>query len=101
MADSPADRSVTVTRADERSRYEIHVDGALAGFTEYRDEASRIVFTHTEVDDAYQGQGLASALVEAAVTDAASRDLVIVPLCPYTARWLDRHEVSGARIERR
>ena len=96
---SAPESTVEVVRADDSGRYELHVDGQLAGIAEFLDDGERTVFTHTEVDDAFQGQGLGSTLVEGAVTDAVSRNRTIVPQCPYTARWLDRHEVPGARVE--
>ena len=56
-----------VVRNRARSRYEIHVDGAVVGFATYHEDGGRRVFPHTEVDDARQGQGLAGALVRAAL----------------------------------
>ena len=88
----------TVTRNDDASRYEIHVDGALAGFAEYDLRPGAIRFIHTEVDDAFQGQGLAAILAKAALTDAVASDLAIVPLCPYIAKYLTKHEIPGAEI---
>ena len=49
----------TVFDAPESSRFEIHADGRLAGFAQYRmKDAGLIVFTHTEIDDAVEGRGL-------------------------------------------
>lgn len=93
------DRSVEVLRSQEHSRYEILVDGALAGFAEFRERGDRTIFTHTEVGASYEGQGLASRLVAEAIDDAVKRDRLIVPKCPYVARWLTRHDVPGARVE--
>lgn len=96
--------NISVTRNDAAERYEIAVDDAtpltaVAGFAAFQASETHIAFTHTEVDDAYQGQGLASRLAAEALTDAVARDLTIIPLCPYMARYLERHEVEGARIE--
>ncbi|WP_084073609.1 GNAT family N-acetyltransferase [Demequina sp. NBRC 110052] len=99
MNSQEADRSLEVRRVDERQRYEILVAGELAGFAEFRERGDRMIFTHTEVDASYEGQGLASRLVAEAIDDAVKRDRVIVPACPYVARWLTRHDVPGARIE--
>ena len=38
-------------------------------------------------------------LAAVALADAVARDLTIIPLCPYMARYLERHDVEGARIE--
>ncbi|MFK4066689.1 GNAT family N-acetyltransferase [Streptomyces sp. NPDC029674] len=81
-----------VRRVDARHRYEILVDDKSAGFTAYRDRDDRRVFFHTEIDDAYAGQGLASILVRKALDDVRGAGLRIVPVCPYVAKFLEKHE---------
>jgi predicted GNAT family acetyltransferase len=49
------------------------------------------VFTHTEVDEAYQGQGLASRLIRAALDGSRRKGLEVTPLCPYVANFIRRH----------
>ncbi|MGW7310812.1 GNAT family N-acetyltransferase [Streptomyces sp. NPDC054835] len=68
------------------------VDEKRAGLTAYRDRDDRRVFFHTEIDDAYAGQGLASVLVENALNDVRAAGLRIVPVCPYVAKFLKKHE---------
>ncbi len=82
----------TVERVDARNRYEILVDGRRAGFTEYRDRGPQRVFFHTEIDDAFAGQGLASLLVRQALTDVRETGMRIVPVCPYVAKYLTKHD---------
>ncbi|MEU2338139.1 GNAT family N-acetyltransferase [Streptomyces sp. NPDC006654] len=82
----------TVERADDRHRYEILVGGRLAGLTAYRDHGEQRVFYHTEVDDAFAGQGLAARLVQEALTDVRRSGMRIVPVCPYVAKFLEKHE---------
>ncbi|MGA5820956.1 GNAT family N-acetyltransferase [Kitasatospora sp. NPDC094028] len=84
--------NVVVEHAADRQRYEIHVDGGLAGFTEYRDRDAQRVFFHTEIDDAYAGQGLAGKLVQEALTDVRANGLRLVPVCPYVAKFLVKHQ---------
>ncbi|GGU98786.1 N-acetyltransferase [Streptomyces litmocidini] len=81
-----------VRRVDPRHRYEILVDGERAGLTAYRDRDDRRVFFHTEVDEAYAGRGLASILVEQALADVRASGMRIVPVCPYVAKFLKKHE---------
>lgn len=88
----------TVTRNAEASRYEIHVGDVLAGFTEYKERDGEILFTHTEVDPAYKGKGLAPILAGQALTDAAGTGATIVPYCAYIARYLERNDVEGAEV---
>ena len=59
----------TVVHNPEQSRYEIHVDGERAGFTRYRRTPDAVVFDHTEIDDAYEGQGLGGQLARGALDD--------------------------------
>ncbi|MGW7529617.1 GNAT family N-acetyltransferase [Streptomyces sp. NPDC054783] len=82
----------TVERNDVKNRYEILVDGKRAGLTAYRDRGEQRVFFHTEVDEAFAGQGLASRLVKEALTDVRESGKRIVPVCPYVAKFLNTHE---------
>ncbi|WP_314502963.1 GNAT family N-acetyltransferase [uncultured Microbacterium sp.] len=97
--DTTADAEPRVERNDDENRYDILVGDDLAGFTEYRiDTHGRLVFTHTEVDPAFEGRGLAGILVRTALRDVAARNETIVPRCPYVVRWLGRHDVDGLQI---
>ena len=51
-----------ITDNVEMSRFEAHLDGKLAGFAEYQLTDELVVFTHTEVDPAFEGNGVGSAL---------------------------------------
>jgi uncharacterized protein len=81
----------SVTDNPDESRYEIHVDGALAGFAEYRRHDDHITFTHTVIDDAYEGQGLGSALSRAVLDEARGAGFAVHPACPFVARYIKRH----------
>ena len=89
-ADS-GDSNVTVLDVPEWARFEIHVDGKLAGFVSYRIDPGVITFTHTEIDEAYGGQGLGGTLVRAALDTTRARRLGVVPECPFVRRWISRH----------
>jgi uncharacterized protein len=76
---------------EERERYEIRVDGALAGFAEYRGTGPLRAFTHTEIDERFEGQGLGGTLVAAALDDVRARSLHVLPVCPFVKAFLGRH----------
>ncbi|WP_262697853.1 MULTISPECIES: GNAT family N-acetyltransferase [Streptomyces] len=80
-----------VERMDARHRYEILVDGERAGLTAYRDRGEQRVFHHTEVDDAFAGQGLAALLVQRALADVRGSGKRIVPVCSYVAKFVEKH----------
>ena len=84
--------AVEVVHDNGARRYEGRVDGALAGFADYQLTDELVVFTHTEVDPAFEGQGVGSAIARAAlddVRDAGARK--VLPICPFIAGWIARH----------
>ncbi|MGI5193222.1 GNAT family N-acetyltransferase [Streptomyces sp. CA-288835] len=89
MSETPA--APVVERVDARHRYEILVDGKRAGVAAYRDRGAQRVFFHTEVDDAFAGQGLGAQLVQQALEDVRESGKRIVPVCPYVAKFVQRH----------
>jgi predicted GNAT family acetyltransferase len=99
----PGDRVAAMT-ADVRDvadagRYEVTVDGELAGFAEYRDLDGARVFTHTEVFDAFEGKGVGSALAQGALDDVRASGRRLVALCPFVAGYLDRHDTYADLVD--
>ncbi|MGZ4476441.1 MAG: GNAT family N-acetyltransferase [Nocardioides sp.] len=90
MEDGTAD--VTVAQNTSQHRYEIRVGGAPAGFTQYltRDR-THFDFVHTEIDDAYAGQGLAGVLVRTALDDVRAQGKRAIPHCPFVASYIHKH----------
>lgn len=81
-----------------QSRFELTLDGQLAELV-YRRRADRLVLVHTGVPDALGGQGIGGRLVQAALNRAAGEGLTIVPLCPFTRTWLERHPDAAAAVD--
>jgi predicted GNAT family acetyltransferase len=81
------------------SRFEIHVGGERAGLVQYQLRshgeghagAPLISLIHTEVDDRFQGMGLASKLARGALDEARARGLAVLPYCPYINSWIAKH----------
>ena len=83
---------VQVTLNEDKKRYEARVDGELAGSAYFDAADDLIVFTHTEVDDAFEGKGVGSALARFALDDVrAGGRRKVVPRCPFIKGWIDRH----------
>lgn len=80
-----------VTHNADKDRYEIHVDGILAGFTQAFEGGDVVTFPHTVVFDQFEGQGLASQLVTGALDDIRVRGKKIIATCPYVARFVEKH----------
>ena len=83
--------SVAIADAADRERYEIYVDGELAGFTEYKTRPGIIAFIHTEVDEGLQGRGLGERLIGYALDDARGRGLAVLPFCPFVRSFIQSH----------
>jgi uncharacterized protein len=81
-----------VVHNPDQSRYEIHVDGAVAGFTQYRSTLGVIDFIHTEIDDAHEGQGLGGQLARGALDDVRASGQKVIATCPFIKGWIAKHE---------
>jgi predicted GNAT family acetyltransferase len=82
---------VEVTNDETGERFVVTVDGAEAGLAAYRTKPGLRVFTHTEIDDDYEGQGLGSKLVAAALDATRADGLSVEPTCPFVRGYIERH----------
>jgi uncharacterized protein len=80
-----------VTDNRSRSRYEIVIDGQVAGFADYVDDGERVVMPHTVVEHQHRRKGLAAVVVRHALDDIRSRGRTVVPSCWYVERFIDQH----------
>lgn len=91
MMTSMAD-DVVVTNNPDENRYEARLGDELAGFAEYTLTDELIVFTHTEVDPAFEGRGVGSALARFALDDVRDKgERKVMPLCPFIKAYIERH----------
>ena len=74
-----------------QSRYEIRLDGELAGFVTYRKRDGAISLDHTEVDPAFKGKGVGGSLARGVLDDIREKNLSVIPLCPFIKGWIDKH----------
>ena len=80
-----------VVHNPEQSRYEIHVDGSVAGFTQYRERDGAIDFVHTEVDVAHEGHGLGGQLARGALDAVRAEGRRVIATCPFIKDWIEEH----------
>ena len=85
------DGAPTVRYDDAKARYEIVIDGELAGFTDAHINGQLVTFPHTEVDERFQGQGLASTLIQQALDDVRSRGKSVRATCPFVLEFIEKH----------
>ncbi len=83
---------VQVRDNPDESRYEITVGDTVAGHSRYVLHGQRADFVHTEIHDEFEGRGLASTLIGAALDDARRRGWQVVPYCQFVKAFIVKHE---------
>jgi hypothetical protein len=81
-----------VIQNQELDRFELVIDGELAGFSEYRVVGTDMIFTHTEVLSQEREHGLGGRLVRDALDHVREHtDYRVVARCPFVAHWVKGH----------
>lgn len=70
--------------------FTLEVDGETA-VAAYQREGDVIVFTHTRVPDAIEGQGVGSRLIRGALDAVRDEGLRVVPQCRFVAAYIEKH----------
>ncbi len=84
--------AITVTENADRHRFEGTDDsGVVAGFVEYERRGDTVDLVHTEVDDAFEGRGVGSALVRGVLDELRAIDAEVAVACPFIKSWLEKH----------
>ena len=76
----------------ERHRFEIDLGDGTFAIAEYTLRPGKIMFTHTEVPKAHEGKGIGTTLIRFALDAARERGLKVIPICPFFAAYMRRHE---------
>ena len=87
-----------ITHQGAAQRFEAQLEGHLAQCC-YRRDGKVLVLHHTEVPPAFEGQGVAGALVAAALAWARAEGLRVRPTCSYVASYMRRHAETQDLLE--
>ena len=98
MPESPAGFVVADNPAE--NQFEGRLDGRVVAHSEYELVPGVITFLHTEVDPAFEGQGLGSTLASTVLDDVRARGLQVVARCPFIAAYIRRHRAYGDLLAR-
>ncbi|WP_306231970.1 GNAT family N-acetyltransferase [Agrococcus beijingensis] len=80
---SQPQESIEIADNPEATRFEARIDGALAGFADYRDRDGVRAFVHTEIDPSFGGRGVGSQLVDEALRATIAEGKRILPRCSF------------------
>jgi predicted GNAT family acetyltransferase len=80
-------------------RFEVLVDGEVAGKALYQSRPGAVIVTHSEVDPRFRGRGLAGELARRTLDEIRQRDLNVVPLCPFFAHFVAEHPEYQDMVE--
>ena len=83
---------VNIVDNPEHHRVEARTEeGKLAGFSQYYVRDGSYVFFHTEVDDEFEGQGIASQIAKGVIEFVRGRRMPIVAECEFIRGWMRKH----------
>jgi gamma-glutamyltranspeptidase/glutathione hydrolase len=89
MPDTPP---VPVRHRPELHRFTADVGADDEAVLAYEEVGGGVLdLQHTIVPPEARGEGVADALVRAAVDYARAHDVMLAPTCPYVAAWMQRH----------
>lgn len=101
MSNKAEPSSSDVRDAAQARRYELTLQGQVAGFIDYRDRGQVRDLVHTEVRPEHEGQGVGQALARFALDDARSQRRKVVPSCSFIAAYVQRHPDTADLVEER
>jgi len=82
---------IAITNNAAEHRYEARIGNALAGYCEYNLLSEAIMFTHTEVLEAFEGKGVGSALARHVLDEARADGKHVIPVCQFIAGYIRKH----------
>ena len=78
--------TTTVHDNGPESRFEITIDGRLAGFVDYRRDGDEYALPHTRVYPEFGGRGVGSQLIVGTLQEIAARGGTVLPYCPFVPK---------------
>ena len=78
----------SVVLNEGQGRYELTEGGAVA-IAAFEPHGDSLTFSHTLVPEALRGRGIGGRLIAGALDDVRARGRMVVPLCPFVARFID------------
>jgi predicted GNAT family acetyltransferase len=81
----------TVQDNPSASRFEITIDGELAGYLDYREYRGEYAIPHTRVFPQFEGHGVGTELVVRSLQEIRERHGTVLPYCPFVPAVMRKH----------
>jgi len=72
-------------------RFELVLDGEMAGLAAYKVRDGRTVITHSEVDPRFRGKGLGGELARLTLDRLRAQNARVVVMCPFFVKYVGEH----------
>ncbi len=93
--------STTVDYRPAEHRFVLTRDGDEVAHLEYVVRDGSWVMTHTYTEPAARGAGLGAQVVKAALDEARATGVLVSPVCPFVADFIDAHPEYRNLVRRR
>lgn len=77
----------------QAGRFELHVDGEMAGFLTYQRTGDVVSLVELATDLRRAAQGLGLILVRGALDAVSTEGRSVLPVCPFVRDFIERHPV--------
>lgn len=80
--DTDSSASQSITRHDDRGRFELEVDGDVVAFADFSQCDDVITIPYIETDVRHRGNGYSAVLMDGVVNDIRARNAKVRATCP-------------------
>ena len=88
---SDADNTTSVTRHDDRGRYELTVGGDVVAYADFSPVGDMITIPYIETDVRHRGNGYSTLLMNGVIDDLRGRGMQVRATCPVARAHLAEH----------
>lgn len=89
--DTGANTDPTITRHDDRGRYELELDDEVISFAEFSRNGDVVTIPYIETAVRHRNRGYSSMLMDGVIDDLRSRGLQVRATCPVARAHIASH----------
>ena len=81
---------IAIENRTDLGRYQLLVDGELAGYAAYERSGAHLMFMHTQIEDRFAGRGLGNSFMAAVLDEVRAEGQLVLPYCPFMRSFIAR-----------